>query len=297
VDVEAGGTVYAIHTTGSELTTQPFLRVTVHPGEVWAVRYSMATSRDLEDFADLDSIAAELPVAAMDGGRLCTESGSHQEIAVSRKAGAGVVEAAVYRDSIGKPEIAGVGVLGAADVISGAGASGVMMDTASGSFRFLGAGYVASGMRVAVSEPLTRGMWATLEYGSGGALSARGTESQGLPEVSAGLHPEAAGAVTASVRGRVLHTGTKVRVAYRWQPGHLVTAVDPYEPMGNQGYLGFYVRQAMRWGDRLPPGLEATIDVTNLLAEGYQPFLSADGRTLFLAQSPRTIRGGLSFTF
>ena len=53
----------------------------------------------------------------------------------------------------------------------------------------------------------------------------------------------------------------------------------------------------MRWGDRLPPGLEATIDVTNLLAEGYQPFLSADGRTLFLAQSPRTIRGGLSFTF
>jgi hypothetical protein len=47
----------------------------------------------------------------------------------------------------------------------------------------------------------------------------------------------------------------------------------------------------------LPPGLEATIDVSNLLAEGYQPFLSADGQTLFLAQSPRTIQGGLSFTF
>jgi hypothetical protein len=57
------------------------------------------------------------------------------------------------------------------------------------------------------------------------------------------------------------------------------------------------VRQALRWGDRLPAGLEATVDVTNLLAEGYQPFLSADGRTLFLAQTPRTIQGGLSFTF
>ena len=42
---------------------------------------------------------------------------------------------------------------------------------------------------------------------------------------------------------------------------------------------------------------EATIDVTNLLAEGYRPFLSADGRTLYLAQSPRTIRAGLSFSF
>jgi hypothetical protein len=47
----------------------------------------------------------------------------------------------------------------------------------------------------------------------------------------------------------------------------------------------------------LPTGLEATIDVTNLLAEGYQPFLSADGRTLYLAQSPRMVRAGLSFTF
>jgi hypothetical protein len=61
--------------------------------------------------------------------------------------------------------------------------------------------------------------------------------------------------------------------------------------------MSFYVGQELRWGDRLPPGLEATIDVTNLLAEGYQPILSADGETLFLAQSPRTIEGGLAFTF
>ena len=76
-----------------------------------------------------------------------------------------------------------------------------------------------------------------------------------------------------------------------------MTAVDAYDAAGGQAYFSFYVRQALRWGDRLPPGLEATVDVTNLLAEGYQPFLSADGRTLFLAQSPRTVQGGLSFTF
>jgi hypothetical protein len=75
----------------------------------------------------------------------------------------------------------------------------------------------------------------------------------------------------------------------------MVTAIDPYE--ADQGYLSFYVRQAVRWGNRLPPGLEATVDVTNLLAQGYLPFLSADGRTLFLAQSPRAIQGGVSFTF
>ena len=101
----------------------------------------------------------------------------------------------------------------------------------------------------------------------------------------------------AELKGEVLRSGTRLRASYRWQPQHLVTGVDPYEAAEDPAYFSFYVRQALRWGDRLPPGLEATVDVTNLLAEGYQPFLSADGRTLFLAQSARTVQGGLSFTF
>jgi hypothetical protein len=302
VDVEAGATVYAIHTVGDVLKTQPFLRVTVHPGEVWAVRYKLATARDLQGFDDLDSIASELPVAAMSGRRLTTESGSRQEVSLSRKAGDGVIEAAVYRDAIGHSAIAGTGAMSAADVTEGTGAavaglSGVVVDTATGSFRFLGAGYTTTGMRLAISEPLTQNLWAALEYDRGAALASGDSQAERLPEAVAGMRPEAADAVMAEVKGKVPRSGTKLRAAYRWQPRHLVTAVDPYASGGDQAYLSFYVRQAVRWGDRLPSGLEATIDVTNLLAQGYQPFLSADGRTLFLAQSPRTVQGGLSFTF
>ena len=43
--------------------------------------------------------------------------------------------------------------------------------------------------------------------------------------------------------------------------------------------------------------MEALIDVRNLLAQGYRPFLSPDGRTLYLVQAARAIRGGVSFTF
>jgi hypothetical protein len=284
------------------LKTQPFLRVTVHPGEVWAVRYKLATARDLQGFDDLDSIASELPVAAMSGRRLTTESGSRQEVSLSRKAGGGVIEAAVYRDAIGHSAIAGTGAMSAADVTEGTGAavaglSGVVVDTATGSFRFLGAGYTTTGMRLAISEPLTQNLWAALEYDRGAALASVDSQAERLPEAVAGMRPEAADAVMAEVKGKVPRSGTKLRAAYRWQPRHLVTAVDPYASGGDQAYLSFYVRQAVRWGDRLPSGLEATIDVTNLLAQGYQPFLSADGRTLFLAQSPRTVQGGLSFTF
>jgi Carboxypeptidase regulatory-like domain len=297
VDVEAGATVYAIHTTGDTLTTQPFLRVTVHPGEVWAVRYRLASSRNVQSFEGLDSIATDIPVTAVNRGRSCVESGSHQEIAVTRKLGRGQAEAALYRDTVDHSAIAGTGAISAADMAAGGGKGGVMVDTATGSFRFLGAGYGSTGMSLMVSEPLNSGLWAALEYASGAALAMRNSAGERLPEVSADMRPEIAGAATVALKGRVQRTGTKVSASYRWQPRHLVTAVNPYESFSNQAYLSFYVRQAVRWGDRLPPGLEATIDVTNLLEEGYQPFLSSDGRTLFLAQSPRAIQAGLSFTF
>jgi hypothetical protein len=291
VDVEAGGTVYAIRTAGTALTAQPFLNVTVHPGEVWAVRYRLATSRDLQDFDGLDSIAAELPVAAVCGARLCTESGTHQEIALSRRAGGGLLQAAVYHDAIARTSIAGTGAMGAAELAGSGGTSGVVVDTETGSFRALGAGITTTGVGLTLSEPLTGGLWAALEFVSGTALET------GNEQGTAGLQPASAEAATVAVKGRVLRTGTKLRAAYRWQPRRLATAVGPYEAFSDQAFLSFALRQAVRWGDRLPEGLEATIDVTNLLAEGYQPYLSADGRTLFLAQTPRTVQGGLSFTF
>jgi hypothetical protein len=118
-----------------------------------------------------------------------------------------------------------------------------------------------------------------------------------LPTIASDLAPEAAQTATLALRGRVVHTGTRVRASYRWQPTRLVTAVDPYASFGDQAYFSCYLRQALRLGNLLPAGLDATVDVTNLLAQGYRPFLSADGQTLFLAQSPRTVQAGLALTF
>ena len=163
VDVEAGGTVYAIEMGGTAITAQPFLRVAVHPGEVWAVQYRLATSRDLQGFDGLNSIKADLPVAALTGGRVRTESGMHQEIAVSRKVGGGQVTAALYRDTIDRSAVAGTGVMSAADMLPG----GVVVDTATDSFGLLGAGYTAKGVSLSLAEPLNSSLWAALEYASG----------------------------------------------------------------------------------------------------------------------------------
>jgi hypothetical protein len=299
VDIEAGGTVYVARTSGYASGSRPFLKVTAHPTENWSVGYRMATSQDLQSFAGLDTVNRELPVAVVYQGKIQTEGGLHQEFTVGRKTGRGMVQVAYYSDSLNRVAVSGGGALTAADVAQSGqnGASGIIADSTTGSFRFLNAGYNARGLNVMLTEPLTTNLWVAVEYGTGAGLGAKDGVSVGLPGTGSDLAPVSARTATVALKGRVLRSGTAIRAAYRWQPTRLVTAVDPYAPFSDQAYFSCYLRQALRLGHLLPPGLEATVDVTNLLAQGYRPFLSADGQTLFLAQSPRTLQAGLAFTF
>jgi hypothetical protein len=104
-------------------------------------------------------------------------------------------------------------------------------------------------------------------------------------------------AVTASLDGRVSRTGTSWHTSYRWQPVNTVTPVAVYDSFGQGAYLSLLIRQRIHCGHLLPNGTEALVDVRNLLAEGYRPFLTRDGSTLYFAQNERSIQGGLSFSF
>jgi len=298
-NLEAGGTLYVVRSSGYASGSRPFLKISAHPVKEWTVGYRMATSQNLQSFAGLDSVQQELPVAMMYQGRLQTEQGHHQEFTASRKTGPGLVQISYYRDSLDRVAVSGGGALGAADIqqTSQPGVNGIVADSTTGNFRLLSAGYKNQGLNVMLTEPLTPNMWVAVEYATGAALAEKAGAVMSLPTVGTSLSPQAAQTATIALRGKVLRSGTRVRASYRWQPARLVTAVDPYASFSDQAYFSCYVRQALRLGHLLPAGLDATVDVTNLLAQGYRPFLSADGSTLFLAQSPRTLQAGLAFTF
>jgi hypothetical protein len=275
--------------------------MTVHPSDLWTVGYQMATSRDMQGFNSLDSMQPELPVAVMSQGRLYTDGGMHQEFSVAHKAGPGMVQASYYFDNLSSVLVSGGGGLSAGDFTAasgnGAQSGGVLADTMTGGFKLLASGYSARGINILLTEPLTTGVWAAVEYEDGSALASQGPATLTLVAMRSNLKPVAAQSATFAIKGRVLHTGTNLRAAYHWQPAYLVTAVDSYAAFSDQGYLSFFVRQPVNCGRWLPAGLEATVDVTNLLEQGYRPFLSADGRTLYLAQAPRSLQAGLAFNF
>ena len=87
--------------------------------------------------------------------------------------------------------------------------------------------------------------------------------------------------------------------SYRWTSGQALTPVDWFNasPGQTDPYLGFFIRQPIPGTGFFPGHVEALIDVRNLLAQGYVPVMGNDGRTVYLVQSARSVRGGLAFTF
>jgi hypothetical protein len=99
-----------------------------------------------------------------------------------------------------------------------------------------------------------------------------------------------------SLSGTLDGTGTRWRASYRWQPEDTVTEVAPFAVNAAEPYLNLHLRQPIRL-NRGSGSFEAVLDVRNLLAQGYRPYLLSDGSLLIFAQDQRSIRAGFAFNF
>jgi hypothetical protein len=93
-------------------------------------------------------------------------------------------------------------------------------------------------------------------------------------------------------------TGTQIITSYQWMdyntimPSHFYLTQGAYPEAG----LNIRVRQPIPAFGGIPGRLEATAELRNGLAQGYLP-VSQGGQHVLLIQSPRALRGGLSFIF
>jgi hypothetical protein len=148
-------------------------------------------------------------------------------------------------------------------------------------------------MQVRHDGPL---MYEAVSFETGSALEApqASVSSAGGDPVFQARNAEA---VSLTVGGKAPRSGTSWRAAYRMQPGGTVTAVDLFESGEAGAYLSVFLRQPLHHTRVFPGGVDAVVNVNNLLAQGYHPFLTSDGSTLFFAQVNRSIQGGLAFYF
>jgi hypothetical protein len=162
--------------------------------------------------------------------------------------------------------------------------------------------YHSVGYTAAVTQNVGDHLSGTVMFGSMGALTAQDRElvSNSPDELRSMIRSGRKQAATARVTATSPWTGTHLIASYQWtdsnrwaMPGHLYST----QAMGQVPGLNVYIRQPIPGLSFLPCRVEATADLSNMLAQGYLPLGMVNGQRVLLVETPRSFRGGLSFIF
>jgi Carboxypeptidase regulatory-like domain len=253
--------------------------------------YQMTTMMPGTDGADESQSATWLPEAAYRNSDLVLEHGVHQQLGWERRTDSSGVSVLVYADKVQNP------VIEAADRASSAPA-GVLFDPAAGLLHAAAGDYSTAGMTASVERRLPNGNFVRLSYANGDALVMSTTaRPMAISQLIAGAHPRHAQMYSLALSGTLDGTHTHWRASYRWQPADTVTRVAPFAVDAAEPFLNLHLRQPLCVRGENEGHVEALLDVRNLLAEGYRPFVSSDGSMIVFAQDQRSIGAGLAFTF
>ncbi len=266
------------------------------------VRYRLATSLPGTAQPDDTEARAWLPGLAARKGKLLVAHGLHQELGWERRTDRSGIGFTVFTDRLENPVVEALSRFTAGDPDS----ASVLMDHISGLMRVSGPGFSSAGMTASFDRQLPAGNHVWLSYANGNALvmPAMPGPSSGpvarpvnLTQLMGAVRPRRAQTYSLSLSGTLDGTGTRWRASYRWQPEDTVTQVAPFGVDTLEPYLNLHIRQPIRLRRDGTGGFEALLDVRNLLAEGYRPYLLNDGSLLIFAQEQRSIRAGLAFNF
>jgi hypothetical protein len=292
IGLEAGGETEVVHMASTQFANHPFAAVHVRTGD-GMFSYRVATAPGVQEADRLDHANTLSPEIAEHNGQLLMEHGLHQELSYAQSSGPLRMRVTVFHDRVENPTVNGGGEISATDWKSG----NLLYDSSTDTIEVAGQDYAGAGFVADLRDMMPRNTWLVLTGGMGDALQMDAPASPiAMADGLASLRPHRTGMVAAALGGKLQRAGTEWRASYRWQQPGSVTAIDPFSKNLPDPYLSFFVRQPVHCR-YVPNGMEALVDVRNLLAEGYRPFVSRDGSVLYFAQASRAVEGGLSFTF
>ncbi len=283
----------------------PYVRMSYSFGSAGELAFAYASGNarpDLSGDAPRDSglqrnlnSLGMFPRVSVRGGRPMVQHGEEYELTYSRVAGSRRYDLAAYNEAVHNAALTMVapdGLFDGAEVLS---------DLTSGNWIFNAGNYSSAGFTAAVTQSLGESVSATLMYGSMGALTASSRElvSANPDELRAMIKAGRKRAATARVALTAPVSGTQMIASYQWSdhrwamPGHLYTT-QGLRPMPG---FNIYLRQPIPLISARQCRVEMTVDMRNLLAQGYLPLEASGGQPVVLVDNPRSLRGGVNFIF
>jgi carboxypeptidase family protein len=296
LELRFGSELQTIQFLGRVTAFRPFGSADLHLSPNTVVEYRYATSEpDGRMEKGFDSAPADLsesgPRVSMASFSSTVERAHHHELSLSHRAGDTNLQVAMYFDRVADPALTGVGD-------ASADGGDVLPDIYSETFTYRGKELDARGMRVVLQRKLASDLTATLDYGYGGVLDLSKADVA-LQDARRDTYVRDRHTASAKFSGTLPGAKTRWIASYRWISGQALTPVDMFNQSAGQSdpYLNIFIRQPIPGTGFLPGHMDAVVDVRNLLAQGYVPVMGQDGRTVYLVQSARTVRGGVAFTF
>jgi hypothetical protein len=306
LSVQYGFTLNSISFLDHVNYASPYARVTYSLGENGEVAFAYTSGDARPDLAgkggqDADlqrelSALALFPRISLREGRPHIQRGENFELTYTRKMGSRTFQASTYREIVSHAALSLVAPKG---MYTG---GDILPDVFTGTSTFDAGDYRSTGYTAAVTQNLGEHVTATVMYGSMGALTAANREivSDSPDELRSMIRAGRRKAATARVTATAPWTGTHLSASYqvtgdhRWASlGHGYSTASVRQMPG----LNLYVRQLIPGLSMLPWRMEATADLRNMLAQGYLSLGVAGGQQLLLVDTPRSVRGGLSFIF
>ena len=284
-DLGAAGAVIAAYSDGGR------------PDELTAHQQRGSAELDAPD-DDLTAAVnnlARMPQISDRNGRMELQRTQNYEVGYQKVEGSRTYSFSSFyeRVSNGRLNVAGdLSALSAGDLLS----DGMSLTSAYSIGRYDRTGYLASAnqrINDSLDIALAYGRMDGFTAGVGALGNQVWTSNQRFLEE--GAHNTA----SASVRETVRRSGTRILANYGWVdartalPRHTFTTQDARVSPG----LNLVVRQPLPSFFGMPGRLELSADLRNMLAQGYLPLNTVGGQRLLIVEAPRSIRGGLSFTF
>ena len=291
LELKFGSELQTVQFMGRFTAFRPFGTADLHLSPNTVLEYRYASSRPEQTYdGESTTVIGAGPRVSIASFSPALERAHHQEVSVSQRMGKTKIQAAFYSDRVSNTVLTGVG--GVTD-------SGELLpDVDSGTFSYQGRDLDTNGMRLVLQRKLAADLTATLDYGYGGVLDLTRPDVQ-LQEARQSLSTVRRHAVAGKLSGRVPGCKTRWTTSYGWVSGQALTPVDMFNASPGQSdpYLNVFVRQPLPGFAFLPVHMEAMLDLRNLMAQGYVPVMGQDGRTVYLVQPARSVRGGVAFTF
>ncbi len=307
--LEYGATAESVSLLNRLNILSPFARLTYNlgPRDSIQVAYSSGAAatelaargndragrEDVSLAHDLNALGT-LPRVSVRNGRAEAQRTENIEAGYTKLSGSRTYSAGLYHERVsnGALTLAGSGDLFDGDVLPDLGSQSSVFNIG----KFNRWGYLASATQ-AIGEHLE----VSVSYGRGGALTTEGRElsSEDAESLRKLVRVHERNWASARVAGTAPVSGTRIIASYGWadyrsmMPAHLFLA-QRFSP---EPGLNIFIRQPIPSVGGVPGRFEATAELRNLLEQGYLPISTVDGRSMLFTNSPRALRGGLSFIF